>query len=430
MGPDLYQHLKTVPLWTEQAPPPPDLGADALPAQVDVAIVGGGYTGLSAARQLARLGARAVVLEHNHIGWGASSRNGGMTTTGVKAEPETLYRLYGPRLGRQLWQDSLDAIACVETIVREEGIECHFARCGSFEAAWKPRHFEAMRHSAEWMARELGHQRRVVPRSEMRQEIGTDLYHGGVADELSAGLHPAKYVFGLARAAARAGAALCGRTEVRAIHRAAEGFRLATSAGEVRAKDVLIATNGYTAGLVPEIQRRVVSIGSYIIATEPLPPALQDELSPRRRMFFDSKWFLYYFRLTPDGRMLFGGRSSLSTKLDLRANAPRLREAMVSVFPQLRETPITHSWTGHLGLTFDTLPHLGRVEGMHYALGYSGHGVALATYLGYQSAELLCGRRAASPFLEVKHPAVPFYWGQAWFLPFLELGFRVLDRLT
>ena len=430
MNPDVFANLKPECLWTEQAPPPPDLGRDPLPERADVAIVGGGYTGLSAARQLAKLGAQAVVLEQNHIGWGASSRNGGMTATGVKEEPEALFRRYGPRLGRELWQGSVEAIACVETIVREEGIECNFARCGSFDAACKPAHFEAMRRSVAWMKRELNHEQRLVPRSEMRDEIGTDVYYGGVADPVSGGLHPARFVFGLGRAAARAGATLCGDTPVRAIERRDGAFHLDTGAGTLRANEVLIATNGYTGPLIPALQPRVISIGSYIIATAPLPPDVQREVSPRGRMFFDSKWFLNYFRLTPDGRMLFGGRTRLTPRLDLRENAPRLREGMVRVYPQLRDTPITHSWSGHLGLTFDTLPHLGRVNGLHYALGYSGHGVALGTYLGQQAGELLAGRRAASPFLEVKHPTHFFYRGQAWFLPFLEIGLRALDWLT
>ncbi len=423
-------NMKTVPWWTEQVPPPPDLGIDSLPRQVEVAIVGGGYTGLSAARRLAQLGVNVVVLEQHTIGWGASSRNGGMLTTGLKAEPRTLFKQYGPELGRSLWQASLDAITAVETILQEEQIDCDFARCGSFKAAFKPAHFDAMCRTSEWMARELNYQRVNVPRSEMRSEIGTDLFYGGVVDPLSAGLHPAKYVFGLARAAARNGATLCGATEVQGIERSDGAFRLATRAGRLRADQVLIATNGYTPAQPISVRRRVVPIGSYSIVTDPLPIPLQQELSPRGRMFFDSKWFLNYFRLTPDGRLLMGGRNDLSPDLDLIESARRLRETMVRMFPPLRDTPITHSWSGKLGLTFDTMPHIGRVKGLHYALGYSGHGVALATYLGLHVAELLAGQRASSPFLEIRHPTYFFYRQRPWFLPFVGAGMRLIDRLT
>lgn len=421
--------MNLLPLWTEQVPTPSDLGTDPLPRQTDVVIVGGGYTGLSAARRLAQLGVSVVVLEQHTIGWGASSRNGGMLTTGLKAGPQTLMNHYGPQLGRALWEASLDAITAVETIVREEQIDCDFSRCGSLALAFKPAHYAAMCRTTEWMARELGYERENVPRIEMRREIGTDAYYGGVVDERSAGLHPAKYVFGLARAAARAGARLCASTEVQAIVRRNGAFHLTTSAGPLQADAVLIATNGYTSPMLPAIRRRVVPIGSYIIVTEPLPPALQQELSPRGRMFYDSKWFLNYFRLTPDGRMLFGGRSALSPDLDLTESARRLRERLVQVFPPLRDVPITHSWSGHLGLTFDALPHIGQVDGMHYALGYSGHGVALATYLGLHAAELIAGQRTTSPFLEIPHPTRFFYRQRAWFLPLLAAGLRLMDRL-
>lgn len=420
--------VKTIPFWTDQVPFPTDLGQDALPGRADVAIVGGGCTGLAAARRLAQLGVKAVVLERHAIGWGASSRNGGMTTTGLKPKVRTVVERYGRDLGRALWQASLDAITAVETIVREDGIDCDFARCGSLALAFKPAHYDAMCRTTEWMARELDYERENVLRSELRREIGSDVFYGGVVETLSAGLHPARYVFGLGRAAARAGATLCGSTEVQSIARGNEAFLVTTSAGTLRAAEVLIAANGYIDPAPLSMRRRVVPIGSYSIVTEPLPPELQQELSPRRRMFFDSKWFLNYFRLTPDGRLLMGGRNDLAPDRDLIDSARRLRETSVHIFPQLRDTPITHSWSGRLGLTFDTLPHIGRVDGLHYALGYSGHGVALGTLLGLHVAELLAGQRDSSPFREVPHPTYFFYRRRPWFLPPVATVMRVVDR--
>lgn len=422
--------MKTACLWTEQALPPPGLGADPLPEKADVAIIGGGYTGLWAARELARLGARPVVLEAQAIGWGASSRNGGKALVGLKPGPQALFRRFGPRLGRDLWQASVDGIARVEALVRDEQIDCDFARCGSFFAASKPAHYEAMCRETDWMGRELGYERHNVSRDAMREEIGTQTYYGGVIDAPSAGLHPAKYVVGLARAASRAGASLCAFTDVRVIARNNGSFIVSTGKGPIRARDVLVATNGYTDGLARGIRRRVVPIGSYIIATAPLPASLRKELSPRGRMFYDSKWFLNYFRLTPDGRMLFGGRTCLSTDQDLRESARLLKKAMVRTFPALSDVDVTHSWSGHLGLTFDTLPHLGRVDGIHYALGYSGHGVAVSSVLGAHAAELLAGRRETSPFLDIPHPTRFFYWGRPWFRPILAAGLRVMDWVT
>lgn len=422
--------MKPVCLWTDQAPPSPDLGKDPLPRKTDVAIIGGGYTGLWTARQLAKLGAKPVVVERQTLCWGASSRNGGKALVGLKPPPQVLFRKYGPELGRVLWQASVDGIFSVETLVNEEKIDCDFVRCGSFFAACKPAHYEAMCRETEWLKRELHYERHNVSRAEQRGEIGTDVYHGGVVDPPSAGLHPAKYVFGLARAAARAGATLCSLTEVLGIKRRNGTFELATSSGPLEAKEVVIATNGYTNGLVPAVRRLVIAIGSYIIATEPLPPAVQQEISPRGRMFYDSKWFLNYFGLTPDGRMLFGGRTSLSPGQDLEMSARILRKAMVQMFPILRDVAVTHSWSGHLGLTFDTLPHIGRVDGVHYALGYSGHGVAVSAIVGAHVAELLAGQRTTSPFLEVQHPTHFFYRGRAWFRPFLAAGLRIMDWIT
>ena len=422
--------LNTTPLWQEQAPVPQDLGRADLPEQADVAVVGGGYTGLGAARLLARFGASVVVLEQHQIGWGASSRNGGKALVGLKHDASHVVHQFGPEVGRALWQASLDGIDLLEETVAEESIECDFERCGSLFAAAKAKHFTKMCRETEWLRREFGYERIDVPRGELRSEIGTDAYHGGVVEPLSAGLHPAKYVVGLARAASRAGATLCGSTAVQAIESDNGGYTITSSQGVLRAKEVLMATNGYTGRQVPEVSRRVLSVGSYIIATEPLPEILQQQISPRGRMFYDSRWFLHYFRLTPDGRMLFGGRTTISPDQDLRKSAAILRDAMVAVFPALHDTPITHSWSGNLGVSFDALPHIGRVNGIHYASGYSGHGVALSATLAQHVAELMAGKRDRSVFMEIKHPTRFFYRGRPWFRPLLGVGLRIMDRLT
>jgi glycine/D-amino acid oxidase-like deaminating enzyme len=251
-------------------------------------------------------------------------------------------------------------------------------------------------------------------------------------EAIGGGLHPAKYVYGLARSAACAGAMLCEQTQVQDISRrpGQDRFRLATSQGELSANAVLIATNGYTESLVPELRRRVFPIGSYMITTEPLPVELQQELIPNQRVFWDTKWFLNYFRLTPDGRMSMGGRNDLSTNLGLLESAHRLYRRTVEIFPQLRDIPITHSWTGRLGATFDLLPHIGQVEGIYYAFGYSGHGVAIATYLGQEVAQLISGQISRSPYAEIRHPTYFFYRRTPWFLPLAEAYYRILDRVS
>lgn len=422
--------MRTIPFWTDTFPRPTDLPVSSLPSEVDVAIVGGGYTGLNAARVLAKNGAKVAVLERHTIGWGASSRNGGMATTGIKAAAKVMIDRYGPEHGRAFWQASLDAIDLIGEIVADEDIECHFLRKGHLQLASKPSHFKAMKERVAWYKKELNHTYNLVEPADLPSEIGTNAFHGGIIDEWSAGLHPAKYVFGLARAVGRAGAALCENTGVNRIEKIPAGFRLHTEKGGIQAKEVLVATNGYTDRLVPGLQPRVFAGGSYIIVTEPLPAALQKKISPNGRMFYDSNWFLNYFRLTPDGRMLFGGRNNLSTNLDVQESARRLQKRMVEVFPDLRGFSISHTWTGQLGLTFDLMPHIGRINGIHYALGYCGHGVSIATYVGTEAGLLLAGKKSTSPFLEIPHQTMFFYRNRAWFLPFAALYYRILDWLS
>jgi len=409
-----------------------------LPSNVDVAIVGAGFTGLSAARILAKRGASVAVLEANTVGWGASSRNGGMVLTGMKLDVETLAARYGMEAAKRMYAASLASIAFVEQIVREERIECNFSRSGHLEVACKQAHFDAYARSVELIGRQFDHLLRVVPKKELRSEIGSDIYFGGMVDDLSAGLNPARYVAGLGRAALAAGASVFENANVKQITRTAEngrpGFHLDTSRGRVFAKDVFIATSGYTSSATPGLRKRIIPIGSFIIATEPLPDALARELSPRNRMIFDSKHYLYYYRLTPDNRMLFGGRAAFfpETANTIRRSAELLRRGMVAVYPQLRDTKLDYAWGGTLDFCFDTMPHAGQMDGIYYALGYAGHGVAMATYLGAKIAEQISGGRSDNPYENIPFPGAPLglYNGWPWFLPFAGAYYKVLDWVS
>lgn len=428
--------MKTTPFWTDDFPRPDDLPvANELPAQVDVAIVGGGYTGLSAARALAKSGAEVAVFERETIGWGASSRNGGMTMPGLKQSTQTVFKWYGQDKGREFWQASIDAITLLNEIVTEEKIDCDWHMNGYMALAYKASHFTAMQQRAQWYQDNLGYTPRVVSRDELHEEIGTAAFYGGLASDHGGGIHPAKYVFGLARAAANHGAALYEGVEITQIEQRSSGFNLMTSKGSLACDEIIMATNGYTNSLLPKLQTRIFPVGSYCIVTEPLPRDLQKLLSPKKRMFYDSKRFLNYFRLTPDGRFLWGGRNNLSTNLDLQESAAILQEQLVHTFPELRAMPITHTWTGKLGLTFDLMPHIGRINGVHYALGYGGHGLSMATYLGNEIGLLLAGQKLRSPFAEIPHNSRWFYPsagknGQPWFIPLAARYYRFLDWLS
>jgi glycine/D-amino acid oxidase-like deaminating enzyme len=409
-----------------------------LPDRVDVAVIGAGFTGLSAARTLAQRGAKVAVLESETVGWGASSRNGGMVLTGMKLGVNQLISMYGRDLTRRMYAASLATVDCVEQLVREEAIDCDFSRCGHLEVACKQKHFDDYARQVEVIAREFNHQLRVVQRKDLSAEVGSTIYYGGMVDEVSAGLNPARYVAGLGRAATKAGAEIFEHTRVEGMQRESRqgesGWKIRTSQGPLWAREVFVATSGYTSKATPALQRKLIPIGSFIITTEVLPEKLAQNLSPRNRMIYDSKNYLYYYRLTPDRRMLFGGRAAFFPETDqtIRRSAEILRRGMIEVYPQLRDAKIDYVWGGTLDFAFDIMPHAGQIDGMYYAVGYAGHGVAMATYQGQKLAELMSGDNPDNPFVGIPFPGAPLglYNGKPWFLPFAGMWYKFLDWVS
>jgi len=423
--------MKHTSYWTDDYPRPDDLPVvKDLPTDVDVAVVGGGYCGLSAARTVAKSGISVAVLERETIGWGASSRNGGMTGTGLKQRSPNIFKLYGEEYGRIFHQTTLDALDMIKEMVYEDGIDCDWEQKGELCVYFKPSHYDPDPAWKSWYEEKLDLQFELVHPDELRSAIGSDAYFGGYINRLGASLHPAKLVFGMAEVAARRGAQLCENAGVTRIEKLENGYQLHTARGNLKARRVIVATNGYTDSLVPGLQSKVIPVGSYTIVTEPLPEDLQREISPQGLMFWDSKWFINYFRLTPDGRMLWGGRNNLSTTLDLDGSAEILRQGMVRAFPQLEDVPITHSWTGQLGLTFDLIPHIGQIDGIIYAMGFCGHGLHTAIYLGQEVGQMVTGQKSSSPYSEIPHKTYFFYRKNPWFMPLAVQYYRVRDWLS
>jgi len=402
-----------------------------IPEKVDVAVIGGGYTGLSAARTLAKQGVRVAVLEAETIGWGASSRNGGMALTGLKPSMQSVIKKYGRELAKQLFQASLDSVSTVEQIVNEENIECGFARYGHLLTANKPKHYQALEDEVEFMSKEFNHNVKLVPQSNQRLEIGSDLYYGALVDEVSGGLNPAQFVVGLARAAENAGATLHARARVTKLQRREKRFIIETERGSLSAESVFVGTSGYTGNVTRKLQKKIIPIGSFIIATEKLSDELANELSPKNRMIFDYKHYLNYFRLW-DNRMIFGGRAAFFPENEntTQRSAEILRREMIQVYPQLKDVRVEYVWGGTLDFAFDMMTHVGEEDGIYYSLGYAGHGVAMGTYLGKTVAErMLKGNINEHPFAQLKFPGAPLglYDGRPWFLPFAGAWHKILD---
>ncbi|MEW5938730.1 MAG: FAD-dependent oxidoreductase [Chloroflexota bacterium] len=436
--------LKQRVFWHDTVTMPLGDPASPLPDRVTVAVVGSGFTGLAAARTLAQRNINVAVLEaEDIIGWGASSRNGGMVLTGLKLPMQTVVKRYGRELAKRLFQCSLDSIDTVEQIVREENIDCGFARTGHLLAANKSKHYEALKEEVEFMEREFNHKMQLVPPEEMQSEIGSKVYPGALVDEVSGGLNPAQFVAGLANAAQRAGATLHARARVTRLTRPSTSggalrsgsrgtrFVVETGRGTLEAESVFIATAGYTGPATKSLQKKVIPIGSFIIATEKLPDDLAHELSPKNRMIFDYKHYLNYFRLW-DGRMVFGGRAAFFPENEntIARSAEILRREMVAVYPQLRDVKVEYAWGGTLDFAFDMMTHVGEEDGLYYSLGYAGHGVAMGTYLGKTVAEaMLAGNIREHPFAQINFPSAPLglYDGHPWFLPFAGMWHKVLD---
>jgi glycine/D-amino acid oxidase-like deaminating enzyme len=400
-----------------------------LPDRADVAIIGGGYTGLSAARTLGRQGADVVLLEEHTVGWGASGRNGGFILPGFKPEMEELYRRLGAERAARMFRLTLDAIRYVEGIISEERIDCDFVRCGAVTLAAKARHMPALEASAQFLRERLNYHTELLGRAELDREIGSTRYHGALLDPEACAVQPAKYARGLSAAAERAGARLHEGTRVNQLRRVSGGFEVVTPAGVVRAREVLAATNGYTPPALPALRRRVIPIGSYQIATAPLGPELAQRLSPRNRVFSDTKHLLYYFRLSPDLRMVFGGRATF-TPIGIRRSAAILRAGMREVFPELAGANVEFAWSGKVAYPLDHLPHAGVLAGVHYAMGYCGHGVALASYLGNIMGQVIAGSGRVPDLGTDTFRSLPFYSGVPWFLPIVGGYYRTRDRLS
>jgi glycine/D-amino acid oxidase-like deaminating enzyme len=422
--------VKLAPYWWDHVPRP-TLPAAAPPAQADVVVVGSGYTGLGAALQTARGGRSTVVLDAEDAGWGCSTRNGGQISTSVKPDYAALTSRFGADRAFRIIREGHNSLAWVAEFVAAEGIDCDLRIAGRFHAAHAPSRYEMLARRIASQPKGLEVQAHMVPRAEQRSELGTDAYYGGVVYERHAAIDPARFHQGLLDRARAAGVTVIPHCAATAIQREAGGFRVAHAGGSIAARNVVVATNGYTGVLMPWLRRRVIPIGSYIIATEPLPRETMDRLMPRDRIVSDTRKIVYYYRASPDRtRILFGGRVS-HDETDPRVSGPRLHADMVALFPELARVRISHSWAGFVAYTFDEMMHIGQQDGLYYATGYCGSGAGMAGYLGTRIGQQVLGRKEGTTALDgLPFAGRPYYWGSPWFLGPSVAYYRWRDRMA
>ncbi|HEY5785941.1 MAG TPA: FAD-binding oxidoreductase [Microlunatus sp.] len=400
--------------------------------RTDVAVIGGGLTGVVAALHLARRGAKVHLFEQHTVGFGASGRNGGMATTGMSIGIRDAVAKLGFETAARLYGAYTEAIDLIEKLVTEEGIDCDFARTGKLNLATKPAHYQGFQKTAELLNSRLGGDSQLVPKAELRREIGTDVFHGGMVESKSAGLHVGKYIRGLGEAAERAGVTIHEQAPVQSLTRVGFGHELETPRGRIQANQVLLATGAYTRRPFRWHQVRIAPVGSFIIATEPLDASVCDDLLPKRRMASDSKNLLNYFRITPDNRLLFGGRArfAMSNPQSDEKSGRLLRDAMVRTFPQLADARIDYCWGGQVDMTLDRMVKAGQHDGVYYAMGYAGHGVQMATYMGRQMGEYMSGVPEANIWRDFEFRRIPGHFGPPWFLPVAGAYYKFKDRVS
>lgn len=424
--------MKFLPYWQDTAPRFANASAEPLEGSFDVAVVGGGFTGLSAARAFAKAGATVAVLEAGEVVSEASGRNGGHCNNGLARDLAAVAAELGLERSIALYKAFDSAVDTVESVVRDEAIDCDFRRSGKIKLAAKPEHFASLAKSYEFLAKHVEPDALLVTPQECRNEIGSDLFYGGIVYPRSAQMHMGRFGCGLANAAVRHGARIFEHAPVITLERL-NGYahRVGTPRGHIEAKQVLLATGTSRRGPFSYLRRRIIPIGSFIIVTEPLRAYVSASIMPTRRTATTSKHIGHYFRLTPDNRLIFGGRArfALSDPQSDAKSGRILEKQMVQLFPEMKGTRIDYCWGGLVDMTADRLPRAGENNGLFFAMGYSGHGVQMSVHMGQAMAKAMGGDASANPLAGLEWPAIPGHFGPPWFLPFVGAYYRVLDRL-
>lgn len=421
--------MKLDSYWLDTAPPLLSACEGPVDGQADVVVIGGGFTGLSAAQALGKRGASVTVLDAGRIGGGASGRNGGQVNTGVAQDFAALVAQLGVERASACYRAFSDAVDTVERLIREENIDCNYIATGKLKLASKPHHLAHLEKTAEVIRREVDTDIELIDGNRIRSEVQSDSFYGGLLQRHGGQMHMGKFTVGLADAAVRRGAKLYENAAVTAIVKDGGGFRVTTARGEVRARQVLIATGPSRHGPFGWYRRRLAPIGSFIVVTEPVAPALLAQVFPNRRAYTTTRLMHNYFRVTPDSRLLFGGRARFTaSEQPSDAKSGRiLQDGLATMFPMLAGARIDYCWGGLVDMSADRLPHAGQHDGIYFSMGYSGHGTQMSTHMGQVMADVMDGHEERNPWRESEWPAIPGHTGKPWFLPLVGTYYRIKD---
>ncbi|RJS91838.1 FAD-binding oxidoreductase [Salinisphaera sp. Q1T1-3] len=422
--------MRSTPYWLDTAPAFQSGADQPVEGRFDVAVIGAGFTGLSTALRLARQGVSVLVLDAGPVIGEASGRNGGQCNTGLAHDYAKIIQTHGRDTAMRFHQAYSAAVADVERLVIDENIDCDFRRCGKLKLAAKPRHYENLAAAHRLMNDGFDAKTELFDAARVRDEIGSAAFHGALLMPDAAQLHVGRFGVGIAEAAARHGATIHENTPLLALDRHTLGFELRTPTGRAVAEQVVLATGTSRVGPLGWFRRRIVPVGSFILVTAPLPASTLDTLLPARRNYVTSRVIGHYFRVTSDRRLLFGGRARFSmsdARADRKAGAV-LRHNLCHLFPSLAETAIDYCWGGLVDMSRDRLPRAGSDRGLHYAMGYSGHGVQMSVYMGGVIAERVTGEADRNPWAGLNWPAIPGHFGTPWFLPAVGAWYQLKDR--
>ncbi|WP_455916622.1 NAD(P)/FAD-dependent oxidoreductase [Pantoea agglomerans] len=425
--------MKLESFWQATAPVFTGAKTGDLPATADVVVIGGGFTGISAALNLARSGVNVVVLEAGEVMSQASGRNGGHCNTGVAQNFSALVESQGVEQATRYYRAFADAVDYVQSVVADEQIDCDFRRCGKLKLASKASHMPSLVAACEMMKRHVDPDVEILSSQDVKREIDSPSFHGGLLQRHGGQMHMGKFGVGLAEAAARAGAAIYTQRAVTGLTRL-NGYRhrVSTAQGDIVAGKVLMATGCSNIGPFDWFQRRIIPVGSFVTVTAPLSESLLQQILPGDRTYVTSLNLGNYIRTTADRRLVFGGRArfAISSPTSDAKSGDVLKAGMQKMFPALGDVPIDYCWGGLVDMTADRLPHAGEHEGVFYSLGYSGHGTQMSVWMGRVMADLVAEKANNNPWQRSAWPAVPGYFGKPWFLPVAGLYYKAKDRFS